>query len=135
MHLVSVHTDIRRGKLSDETKTRHLTKKWYEQRYAPQLNFLLLDAYSDFLSGVLTTLLRSGGDTNGHKECFHILVSCTAHKINISGILCCRARTRVISKWIMRAPSPRCRSRSSPPVCSQDRPDAAHVENSRGPDT
>ena len=51
MHLVSVHTDIRRGKLSDETKTRHLTKKWYEQRYAPQLNFLLLDAYSDFLSG------------------------------------------------------------------------------------
>lgn len=89
-----------------------------------------------FWLSVRTTLLQSGGDTNGHKKCFHILVSCTAHKINIvSGILCCRARTRVISKWIMRAPSPRCRSRSSPPVCSQDRPDAAHVENSRGPDT
>ena len=53
-----------------------------------------------FWLSVRTTLLQSGGDTNGHKKCFHILVSCTAHKINIvSGILCCRPGSLVSGSW------------------------------------
>ena len=50
-----------------------------------------------------TTLLTSGGDIICPKKWFHIFDSRAAHKIE-NGILCYKARTRVISKLIISAP-------------------------------